>query len=169
MGYHRNICISRDIDTTQTTENYATFAQSWTVILLSALFWCNLSSLAKVKVCLYGFPTMWLAYIHRSVRLLVQDIGIAGQFELDNPINWQIWHNKPQFFLWNNTTYLSSTYIRVCVISANLAQNRVELIHDVDLSMRLYGSMTTDILVGRSNIHQLMHYHSPLLIDAIHS
>ena len=41
---------------------------------------------------------MWLAYIHRSVRLPVQDIGIVGQFELENPINWHICHNKPRFF-----------------------------------------------------------------------
>ena len=29
--------------------------------------------------------------------------------------------------------------LRVCVISANLAQNRVRLIHGVDLYMSLYG------------------------------
>ena len=31
-------------------ENYATFAQSWTVISLCDLFWCDLSSLPKIKV-----------------------------------------------------------------------------------------------------------------------
>ena len=34
---------------------------------------------------------------------------------------------------------LCSTYIRVCVISANLAQNRVRLIHEVDLYTDIYG------------------------------
>ena len=34
--------------------------------------------------------------------------------------------------LWFNVSRLCSTYIRVCVISANLAQNRVRLIHEVD-------------------------------------
>ena len=35
---------------------------------------------------------------------------------------------------------LCLTYIRVCVISANLAPNRVRLIHGVDLYMSLYGN-----------------------------
>ena len=41
--------------------------------------------------------------------------------------------------LWFNVSRLCSTYIRVCVISANLAQNRVRLIHEVDLYTEIYG------------------------------
>ena len=49
--------------------------------------------------------------------------------------------NKPGILFGNNITFCTSTYIRVCVISANLAQNRVRLIHGVDLYMSLYGSL----------------------------
>ena len=38
----------------------------------------------------------WLAYIHRSVRQQEQDIGIVGQFELDNPMNWHQVSNLSQ-------------------------------------------------------------------------
>ena len=87
---------------------------------------------------LYGFPTMWLAYIHRSVRLPVQDMGIVGQFELDNPTQQT---DIKAAFVYN------SSYIKVCVISANLARNRVRLIHDIDLYMRLYGKYITRALI----------------------
>ena len=42
---------------------------------------------------------------------------------------------------------LCSTYIRVCVISANLAQNRVRLIHGVDLYMSLYGTYFSNFCI----------------------
>ena len=39
-------------------ENYVTFAQSWTVISLCDLFWCDLSSLPKVTgYNIYGICT----------------------------------------------------------------------------------------------------------------
>ena len=41
--------------------------------------------------------------------------------------------NKPGILFLNNITFCTSTYTRVCAISAYLAQNRLRLIHDVDL------------------------------------
>ena len=48
--------------------------------------------------------------------------------------------NKPGILFLNNIKLCTSTYTRVCAISGNLAQNRLRLIHDVDLYMGLYGS-----------------------------
>ena len=90
--------------------------QSWTVISLCDLFWYDLSSLPKVTgYNLYWICTRW-------------------------PWDWQVTPNKPGILFWNNITFCTSTYARVCVISANLAQNRLRLIHDVDLYMSIYGS-----------------------------
>ena len=50
--------------------------------------------------------------------------------------------------LWFNVSRLCSTYIRVCVISANLAQNRVRLIHEVDLYTEIYGSSAFAMIYG---------------------
>ena len=58
-----------------------------------------------------------------------------GQFALDNPIN----RHQGCVCLFFRDSRLCSTYIRVCVISANLAQNRVRLIHGVDLYTSIYG------------------------------
>ena len=63
--------------------------------------------------------------------------------------------NKLGILFWNNITFCTSTCTRVCAISANLAQNRLRLIHDVDLYMGLYGS---PYWTGKSTgNHNLMH------------
>ena len=50
------------------------------------------------------------------------------------------WQVTTGILFWNNINIFTSTYIRVCAISANLAQNRLRLMHDVNLYMRLYGT-----------------------------
>ena len=49
-------------------------------------------------------------------------------------------------------------YIRVCVLSANLAQNRVRLIHGIDLYMSLYGSsdVSKSVLQRRQGLSLLL-------------
>ena len=76
-------------------KNYATFAQVEQWFHCAIYFGAICHRYQRLRL-LYGFATMWLAYIHRSVRLPVQDIGIVGQFELDNPVHWHQVSNLSQ-------------------------------------------------------------------------
>ena len=61
-----------------------------------------------------------ISYVINNNRVVQHQYSYILFLLLDHQVS-----NKPQIFLWNNTTSLTSSYIRVYVILANLAQNRV--------------------------------------------